>query len=318
MLLDFRIKFQNFIRKNKNKVFIAIIVITVIIGVNILLGKKRESAPPTTSYEPHTPIVYGKEVKSKSTKENIESKINEYMNYCKNKNYDEAYNLLTEDCKECKFDNKEEEFKEYIDSIFNGDKIYSIQDYSNKDNVYIYQVTISEDIMATGKNNDKSDEYYDEKIVITKDGSDYKLAVAGFINKEIMANVSEDEYMKINVEEKITYYDKIIYTLKVKNKTSYDIVLERDKEEDCIGISLNGTIREQDIDQYNNTEKYVRAGQTRIIELTFSKYFDENKTPESITFNKVRVLEKYTGVDSAWEDELSHAVKKYSATISVK
>ena len=28
--------------------------------------------------------------------------------------------------------------------------------------------------------------------------------------------------------------------------------------------------------------------------------------------------EKYTGVDSAWEDELSHAVKKYSATISVK
>lgn len=318
MLLDFRIKLQNFTRKNKNKIFIAIVVLTVIIGVNIFLGKKRESAPPTTSYKPHTPIISGKEVKSKNTKESIESKISEYMNYCKEKNYEAAYNCLTDDCKECKFKNSIENFKKYIDYIFDKNKIYSIQNYSNKDNVYIYQVIISEDIMATGKNNDKSDEYYDEKIVITKDGNDYRLSVAGFISKKAMLNVSEDEYMKINVEEKITYYDKIIYKLRIKNKTSYDIVLERDKEEDCIGISLSGDVREQEIEQYTNTEKYIDSGQTKTIELTFSKYFDESKKPETIIFNKVRILEKYTGVDSLWEEELKHAIKKYSTKISVE
>lgn len=318
MLLDFRIKLQNFTRKNKNKIFIAIVVLTVIIGVNIFLGKKRESAPPTTSYKPHTPIISGKEVKSKNTKESIESKISEYMNYCKEKNYEAAYNCLTDDCKEYKFKNSIENFKKYIDYIFDKNKIYSIQNYSNKDNVYIYQVIISENIMATGKNNDKSDEYYDEKIVITKDGNDYRLSVAGFISKKAMLNVSEDEYMKINVEEKITYYDKIIYKLRIKNKTSYDIVLERDKEEDCIGISLSGDVREQEIEQYTNTEKYIDSGQTKTIELTFSKYFDESKKPETIIFNKVRILEKYTGVDSLWEEELKHAIKKYSTKISVE
>ena len=317
MLVDFRIKLLNFIRNNKHKIYILVIVLAVIIGVNIFLGKKQKIAPPTTSYEPHTPIVSGSEVKSKTIKENIESKINEYIGYCKEKKYDEAFNMITDDCKECRFDNNKEQFKKYIDYIFDSDKIYSIQDYSNKDNIYIYQVIISEDIMATGKNNEKSDEYYDEKIVITKNGSDYKLSVAGFISKEAIQKVSEDDYMKITVEEKQTFYDKIIYKVSVKNKTNYDIVFERNGEEDCIGIILNSETREEQKGNYVNTEKYVLGGDTKTLELTFSKYFDENKTPKSITFNKVRVLEKYTGVESLWEKELEKAINKYSASISL-
>lgn len=317
MLLNFRIKLQNFIKRNKNKIFIASIVIAVIIGVNIFLGKRRESAPPTTSYEPHTPIVSGSEVKSKSTKENIETKINEYMNYCNGKDYEAAYNYLTDDCKECRFENNIENFKKYIDYIFDENKIYSIQDYSNKDNIYVYQVIISEDIMATGMNTETSDQYYDEKVVITKNGDEYKLAVAGFIEQKSMEKISEDQYMKITVEKKVSYYDKIIYTLKIKNKTNYDIVLERDKEEDCIGVYLGNETREQEVNLYDNTEKAIGAGKTKTIELTFSKYFDENAEPESIIFNKVRVLEKYTGVDDLWEEELNNAIDKYSMKISV-
>lgn len=314
---DFRIKLQNFIRKNKNKILLIVIALTIIIAINIYLGKMQDAAPPTTSYEPHTPIIYGSKVTSKSTKTTIEDMIKKYMDYCNQKNYEEAYNSLTEDCKKYRFDDNIENFKKYIDYIFDGSKIYSIQDYSNKDNIYIYQVTISEDIMATGKNTDKSDEVYEEKVVITKDGDDYRFAVGGFIKKEDMDRYAENDDMKIKILQKLTYYDKIIYTLEIKNKTDYDIVLEKDKENDCIGISLNGEIREQVIDNYENTEKIIYSGRTKKIELTFSKYFDESIEPTAIQFNKIRILEKYTGIESKWEEELSHAVKQYSSTISL-
>ena len=317
MLLNLRIKFQNFIRKNKNKIYIAIVVIIAIVAVNIFLGRQMENAPPTTSYEPHTPIISGSEVKSKKAKQNIETKVKEYMDYCNKKEYEQAYNLLTEDCKECRFDNNIEKFKKYVDYIFDGEKIYSIQNYSNKDNVYIYQAIISEDIMATGMNEETSDEYYDEKIVLIKEGDDYKFAVDGFIEKETMEKISEDNYMKTTVESKQVYYDKIVYTLKIKNKTNYDIVLERNKEEDCIGISLDGEKREQEVDLYNNTEKVIYAGKTKTIQLTFSKYYDENREPDSIIFNKVRILEKYTGVEALWEEEVEKIIEQYSSTISV-
>lgn len=317
MFLNLRIKLQNFIKKNKNKIYIATIVIIVIIAINIFLGKQIENAAPMTSYEPHTPIISGSEVKSKKTKENIETKVEEYMDYCNEKNYEKAYNLLTEDCKECRFNNDIDKFKKYVDYIFDGEKIYSIQNYSTKNNVYIYQAIISEDIMATGKNEKDSDEYYDEKIVITKVGDEYKFAVDGFIQKDTMEKVSEDEHMKTTVESKQVYYDKIVYTLKIKNKTNYDIVLERDKEEECIGISLDGEMREQEDEIYNNTEKVIYAGKTKTIQLTFPKYYDENREPDYIIFNKVRVLEKYTGVDSLWEEELNKVIAIYSSTISL-
>jgi len=317
VLLNFRIKLQDFIKRNKSKIFIGFIVIAVIIGVNIFLGKRRESAPPSISYEPHAPIISGSEVKSKSVKENIETKINEYMKFCNEKNYEAAYAYLADDCKECRFENDIENFKKYVDYIFDENKIYSIQDYSNKNNIYVYQVIISEDIMATGMNTETSDQYYDEKVVITKNGDEYKLAVAGFIQQKLMEKISEDQYMKLTVEKKVTYYDKIIYIIKIKNKTNYDIVLERDKEENCIGVYLGSETREQEKELYSNTEKAIGAGKTKTIELTFSKYFDESLEPKSIIFNKVRVLEKYTGVDELWEQELEKAIDKYSMTISV-
>lgn len=314
---DFRVKFNNFFKNRKNIIYLSIIALAIIIAVNIFLGKLKEIEPPSTSYEPHKPIISGSEVKSSNIKEKIETSIDEYMKYCNEKKYEEAYNFLTEDCKEFVFEGNIDNFKKYIDYIFDGNKIYSIQDYSNKDNSYIYQVSILEDIMATGKNTEQSDEIYQEKIVITKDGGNYNFSINGFIKKEDLENVSEDDNMKIYLTQKVTYYDKIIYTINIKNKTDGTILLERDHEENCIGISLEGDNRNQITDDYSNSEKFIYAGKTKTFELTFPKYFDESKNPTSIILNKVRILEKYTGVDSLWEEESKHISKEYSATISL-
>ncbi len=319
MWLNFRLKMIDFMKKNRNKIFIGAIALTIIILVNIYIGKARESRPPTVSYEPHTPIISGNKVSSKKDQASIEDSIKQYMDLCNSKDYESAYNLISEDCRREKFKDNIDNFKTYIDYIFNGNKIYSIQDYSNKNNVYVYKVTISEDIMATGMNNEDSDKRYEEKIVLTKEDGNMKLSVGGFISSKNVEYISEDEYMRITVKKKITYYDKIIYEVSIKNKTNYAILLSRKNEKKSIGISLDGESSEEVVENYNTNERCIYGGNEYTMNLTFNKYFDEDVNKTSITFNKIRILQEYTGVEENWEDEINNKlVKQYSATISVK
>lgn len=320
MLLDLRLKIIDFVKKHKNKIFIGLIILIIIISVNAYLGRKKELQPPKVNYEPHNPIVSGNKVKSKKEQTNIEDSIKKYMDFCNNKDYQSAYDLISEDCKKEMFKEDLEEFKKYIDYIFDGNKIYTIQDYSNKDNIYVYQVTISEDIMATGMNNENSENVYKEKIVLKKENNGFRLSVGGFISNENIQYISEDDNMRITVENKITYYDKIIYKMKVKNKTNYTILFSKKKEEECFGISLDGELREEELDNYSNNERYIPGGETKELQLTFNKYFDETEVKETkITFNKIRILEEYTGVEEKWEDEITNKLfKQYSISFKVK
>lgn len=314
---DLRLKLIRFFQNNKYKIYIALIVLTIIIAINIILGRIKDSQPPSTIYEPHTPVISGDKVTSKKEQNTIEEKIKEYVEFCNKKDYESAYNLLSDDCKEYKFKNDINKFKKYIDLIFNGNKVYSIQDYSNKDDIYIYEVSIYEDIMATGMNNEDSDEVEVEKMVLTKDGDDYKLAVNGFIKVETLESVAEDDYMKISIEKKVTYYDKAIYTIKIKNKTNNAIVFDKNLENNWIGVSVDGDIRGETRNTYGYYERVVRGNNTKEFDIEFPVYFDEDKEPTSITLNRVYVLERYTGVDDLWEKESENAVKKYSVTINL-
>ena len=314
---DLRLKLIDFVRKHKYKIYIGLIIITIIIAVNMILGKIKQSEPPSTIYDAHDPIVSGSKVTSKKQQNKIENTIKEYMDYCKNKDYESAYNCLSEICKEYKFKNKLENFKTYIDAIFDGNKVYSIQDYSNKDNIYIYQVSIFENIMATGMNNKKSENTEEEKVVLTKYGDDYDLSVAGLIKVDNEDGVAEDDYMKITIEKKITYYDKIVYKVKIKNKTVNPIVIDRNNENNYIAVSLNGEYRAETKNVYADNEKVIRGSQTKEFDIEFPVYFDEAKQPKALVLNKICVLEKYSGIEDNWEKELENAVKTYSLTIDL-
>ena len=97
MLLNFRLKIIDFMKKHKMKIFIGAIALTIIVLVNIYIGKAREARPPTVSYEPHTPIISGNKVSSKKDQTSIEDSIKQYMDFCNSKNYESAYYLISEE-----------------------------------------------------------------------------------------------------------------------------------------------------------------------------------------------------------------------------
>ncbi len=307
MRANFILKMKDFWRKNKTKIIIALLIWLVIVIINYILKNVNVEITPKTTYEPHTAIMDDSKVPEK-LQNPIEELISKYINYCNNKEYENAYNMLSYDCKNQLYPNIED-FKTYIDSVFDEKKAYYIQDYSNEKDTYIYSVCIFEDMLATGLTGSEV-EYYEEKFVIRNNNGNLELSTREYIGKQDVQNVYEDEYMKISIENMVQTYENQVYTVKITNRCEYPIVLANGSEAKEILLGLKNENR--------NVKDLPRGGiviyenQTKTYELKFTKFFDENETAEKLIFNAVRVLNSYSGREELRQKELDNAVKLYS------
>lgn len=313
MYTDLRLKIRDFFKRNKSRITIILIIWAVIIIINLILKSIKEPKIPSTSYTPHIAIMDSSEVPVKQ-QEQIEQLIEEYIGYCNNKEYENAYNLLSNECKSALYPNLEE-FKKYVDNVFNEKKTYSIQNYSNVDDTYIYEVSIFEDILATGLTGKKEFSEYVEKIVIKNDNGNLSLSIREYIGDVENYQVYEDEYLKVEVQGFEQSYETQTYKVKLTNRTEYKIVLANKTEKNEIMLELNNENRNMQNISDNGIMLLPYA--SKEIEMEFVKFFDEEDEPISIIFNAVRVLKSYSGLESKRQEELDNAVKLYSLKIGL-
>lgn len=313
-LTNLRIRIRQFFRRHKNKIIIGIMLGSALVIINYLL-KNIQTQKPITSYDQHNPIISGSSA-PKQVQDEIENLIEEYIDYCNNREYQKAYQMLSESCKKALYP-RMQDFILYVDTVFDQKKLYAVQGYSNTDEVYIYQVKIFNDIMSSGLTNEEF-RYYDEKLVFQKEGEDYKLATRSYIGKAPEEIVTEDDNMKLWITDIQTTYDKITYTIKIRNKTDYTLVIANFKESNEILINLSGEYREIVKDTPTLYKPIViESGITDNFQLSFDKYFDENESVDQLLFNKVRLLDGYDP-EETMEQEVARAEKTYSAQINLK
>ena len=199
---------QVFKKWGKLIVTVAAIWILVIMINNYLAGNKK-TQELEKSYDADNPIMndYG-EVPKKYV-DTIKSTINEYFNSCKAKDYEKAFNMLTDNCKKSLYNNDKDEFKEYVDAIYTSNGLtYYLQNYSNYNDTYIYQITISEDIEATGTTNGY-DSYVEKMSLIKDENSDtFKIGNNNYITTKELNKIVEESNMKIKVESVDILYNK--------------------------------------------------------------------------------------------------------------
>ncbi|HIU51767.1 MAG TPA: hypothetical protein IAB70_03990 [Candidatus Merdicola faecigallinarum] len=307
--LDLRLKVRNFFKKYKKLLIIIIIVWAIIIAINYFLKQLNENQKPTTTYEPNKAVMDDSEV-PKALQEPINNLIGEFVGYCNDKNYETAYSMIDADCKEISYPTIDS-FKAYVDNIYTTKKIYNIQNFSNVDNNYIYNVRILDDIMATGTNGNGY-LYYEEKFVLKDTDQGLKLSIGGFIEKKDLNISTEDEYLKIEIPYKIVEYDTETYVVKVTNRTQNPIVLLDDSISNEIELSLGNQRR----NMQNSSENLimVNARETKTVKLYFTKFVDDGNIPEKLMFNAVRVLQSYAGNE---QNTVDNAIDKYSLNIDL-
>ncbi len=315
MFLKLRLKVRNFFKKYKNKIFIVLVIWIIILAINYLLGHQKQKIVLNTTYAPHNVVLLSDSEVPENLQNPIEDLIDDYVNKCNNKDYKAAYELLTEECKTHAFNNSLEKFTKYIDSIFAQEKRYSIQNYSNISEQYIYNLKLLNDIITTGLT-DETYAYYEEKIAIKQENDELKLSVNDYMSSKELKNVAEDDYLKIRIETKEQYYDHETYTIRATNKTDKNVVI-------FDGVAgkemylISGT--DQRAPSVVDSKLMLIPGETKTIKATFSKYYDEQVPADHIIFNKIRIMtDEYTGEEETEEEQLKKASRVYSINASIQ
>lgn len=312
--LDIRLKIRDFFRKHKKKIAIIIIIWAVVIAVNYFLkNMEPQDVTPITTYEPHSPVMDEGDRVPESYKQPINALIDSYVNFCNNKEYESAYNLLSNEYK-TKFLNNIDDFKEYVDVKFATKKLYNIQNYSNIDNSYVYRVRFLEDILASGTTNGYG--YDEEKIVVKLEGDTLKLALDGYIREEEVGIQAEDNYLKMKIIKKDIFYDKVRYKIEFTNKTSNYIVFQDGTELSEIQLQL--TNEKRDLVARSDSNIVILPNQTKERTLVFEKFIEEDDSDIAIKLNAIRVLPEFSGDINKAKQEKENAIKLYSLTINLQ
>lgn len=311
--LDIRLKIRDFFRRHKKKIYIAICIWAVVFAVNYFMKNRKKIELPFTTYQPHSPVIDTTDAVPEKYKEPISKLIESYIEYCNNKEYENAYNLLGTAFKElyCK---DLESFKKYVDNNFKTKKIYNIQNFSNVNNVYIYNVRFMDDILASGTTDGY--EYAEQKFAIREENGELKISLNGYCGAEDLNIDVEDDFLKIKVTRKDIEYDKEVYTVEVKNKTNYFAVLADNTENNEVLLQLPNERRK--IKNITNANLVVLPHDTKTMKLMFTKYIYDNEEASSIIFDTIRILPEFTGETENAAKEKEKAIKLYSLTVNLK
>ncbi|MBR6504806.1 MAG: hypothetical protein IKT41_03745 [Clostridia bacterium] len=289
-----------FYNQNRKTIFIVIAsiigIIAILQGLNYLSEKKSEKkleelskvnsgSSSTTIYQPSKSSISSTSVSEKTYKEQS-TVIDKFIEYCNVGNYTEAYNLISDECKEEMFPKLEDFINTYYKTVFGSKKTYYIQNWIGN----TYKISITNDILATGKVEDSKTivDYY----TIVKNNDEQKLNINNFIGKRKINTAKEEDGIKITVKNSNIHMEYIKYDLEITNMSNSNIYMDTLETSKSIFITDGNGNR---YFVYNN--EIIRAlldikiGETKSLSLKFSSAYVQNKEINSLTF--LRVITNY-------------------------
>lgn len=314
--IDFKLKVRHFFRKHKKIIFVVIVAFVIIFSINTLLRNMSQSTAPTTTYKPNQAVLNSSSKVPNKVANAFETFIDKYFEYCNKRDYKSAYNLISEDCKKNYFDNRYENYVEYVESKFDGEKCYAIQNYSNYKDKYIYSVKIFDDFLASGLTNE-SYQYQEEMMVASYDeNKNVVFSIANYIETIPLINSDSNDYLKVELKSVDIKYSYQIYEIKFSNRGNDIIVIQdgnADSDEICLVV--DGEYRQTD--SYN-MDIVLDAKETVTVKLAFPKFYDSDSVAEKIVLTSVRVMNEYTGLEENAQYEIENAIDKFSMNIPIE
>lgn len=319
--INIRLKIRHWFRKYKNLILLVFLLWFTIFIINYFLGHRTIPQEPITTYKAHTSVIDSQYSVPKSIQNNIEEMIEEYIGCCNEGNYQKAYNMLSEDCQKYEFDNNVEKFMEHVLVKMPTPKQYYIQNYSNTKydgkNIYVYEIKYTDDILATGLTGTNY-AFTSERIAFYKENDEITMNVGEYIYHNDVKRISENEYFKIDVIDKIVNYNSEIYEVKLTNRSNYTVVVADGMESEEVALMLQNEIR----NRLSIEDIILEPQESRTYKFEFTKFIDDNDTSESLLFSSIRVMENYSGTDEVptetIKNEIDNAISKFSMSVGLQ
>lgn len=211
-----------------------------------------------------------------TTSNSIEKTMASFVNYCNKKEIENAYEMLTDECKNAMFPTVEHFEKYYINKIYNVEREYELIKWSAEGNISTYFVKLYGDILATGNLDDSTDEYY----TFVKDSKgNYKLNVADYIYGQNRNIETKSNGLVINIGQVNVYEDYEEVEITITNNNDKTICLTGNKYVKNIYLqNRRDTAYSSFNSEFDSEEIIMEAKTTKTFTVTFNKsYSVDNK-----------------------------------------
>lgn len=295
-MLNQLIRYYN---QNRKRVWLAIGVVVFAIALlqvlNFLAKKNNNtgvnsSTNDTAIYQPDKSLVTGGTV-SKKTYEKQSTLIDNFIENCNEGKVEDAYSLISDDCKNILYPSLESFINNYYKQVFTEKRDYSIENWAGS----TYRVNMTHDLLATGKSNEGTvtRDYY----TIVEENGESKLNINNFIGLEELNKEKKDEHLQVKVLTREKYMDYEIYSINVKNVSDKNIVLDSQEEQDTIYIKDNNDMKHSAYSsELTSSMLSIDPQISTTLKIKFANPYIQGRRIESLTFSKA--YSSYVEVDA--------------------
>lgn len=290
---------RHFYYQNKEKIWKVVLFIAFLLGIiyflnshaisnetqsnisNTLNSNEIYSDEQNKTYISNQSAISGGSVE-KTEVEEINSTISKFLQYCKNGNLEQAYEMISADCKENEYKTLENFQNKYVKSKFDKTSIYKIEKWISN----TYKISISKDLLLTGdiNNNEKQTEY----ITITKEDGEKKLNINSYIGKKDINKEATQENIKITAISKKIYLDYEIYNFKIENLSSNTIKLDCLKKIGTIHLEdSNGNTYNAYTNEILDEDLEIKANHENSLTIKYANKYSNKTQIKSVIFENV-------------------------------
>ena len=281
--------------QNRLKIIITVIIIVFIIILiqvinsilknvnvveNINNGQIIDTSKPTES------VITGEKLPEEKVNTNVEL-IKQFVEYGNKKQYENAYNLLTEECKNQFYNTLDLFVTKYCNNVFATEKTYDLELWYNTLNTYTYRITyIENNILATG--NVSSSNNIEDYITIVEEANGNKLSINVFLGKSNINKKKEQEGIELTINERFVYRDFEEYSISIKNNTDKTILLSEgiDSNDICL-LDSNNVEYASMLNEIPLINLELSPGMQKTFNISFYKMYNPYRTIEKICFKNI-------------------------------
>lgn len=297
-----RRKLRLFYQNNKQKIWktigILILIYVIIQIANYSIKKDREENISENGIIEKAIKQNTSDLPSSSTSTITDSKVSEedlkkdtelmenFIAMCNEGKVEEAYQLLSKDCKEELFPSVQDFYNNYYKDIFNEKKSYDFETWVNY-GVVTYKVKLLPDIMSSGK---VGNEYIEDYYTIIKEDKEKKLNIHNFIRKKSIEKKEKEQDLEIEVLNQYIYYDYEEYEVSFRNLGTKKIVIDTKEKTDTVFLKdTNGVTYDWYGNEVSNEKLVLEAGDNRTLRIKINKLYNPNRKDKSLVFTDINI-----------------------------
>lgn len=288
---------------NQNRVFvwIAVIIIALILAIiqilnslvgeenaqkrnNLILGNSSTNDSTTIS-KPNTSVITGDNIPEESSKTN-EAIIKQFVEYCNNGEIENAYNMLTDECKTNIYPSLEYFNVNYYQKVFYMERMYKLENWYSESKLHTYYITYTEDVLATGNLNSADNKA--DYITVARDKNEYKLNISSYVGRDILGKTVHRDGVSITINFLDFYMDYTIANISVKNNSNATICVDTKENTQKTYLYGENNIKYTSLlNETANEQLIVKKGMTNKLNIKFNKIYNTEREIKGIIFSDI-------------------------------